>query len=153
MYFLLWTKGSHQSPNFDTFKHSGENLLNSSCYFPNHKSIFVQILHDSSVSWWKIIPLYFFRSNSIYFAQKEQSTSKVLRFLSTGIKIYQILVVFETTNYSVMVHNSSVLFYLKFYILSTKGAYESTHLVKFHVSSQKVWDFALLFSKSYKVFC
>ena len=25
--FLLWTKGSHQSPNFDTFKCSGENFF------------------------------------------------------------------------------------------------------------------------------
>ena len=31
--FLLWTKGSHQSPNFDTFECSGENLPNSSCQF------------------------------------------------------------------------------------------------------------------------
>ena len=33
--FLLWTKGSHQSPNFDTFECSGENLPNSSCHFPH----------------------------------------------------------------------------------------------------------------------
>ena len=38
--------------------------------FPNHKSVFPQILHDSSVSW-NITPLYFFRSNVIYLAQKE----------------------------------------------------------------------------------
>ena len=40
--FLFWTKESHQSPNFDTFKCSGENLLmsHSSCHFPNHKSVF-----------------------------------------------------------------------------------------------------------------
>ena len=68
MHFLLWTKGSRESANFDTFKCSDENLPNSSCYFPNHKSVFLQILHDSSVSW-KITPLYFFRSNVIYFAQ------------------------------------------------------------------------------------
>ena len=68
--FLLWTKGSHQSPNFDTFECSGKHFLNSSCHLPNHKSIFLQILHHSSVSW-KITPLYFFRSNIKYFAQKE----------------------------------------------------------------------------------
>ena len=40
----------------------------SSCHFPNHKSVFLQILHHSSVSW-KITPLYFFfRSNIKYFA-------------------------------------------------------------------------------------
>ena len=50
IHFLLWTKGSHQSPNFDTFKCSGENLPNSSCHFSNLKSVFLQILHHSSVS-------------------------------------------------------------------------------------------------------
>ena len=49
IHFLLWTKESHQSPNFDTFKCSGENLLNSSCHFSNHKSVFLQILHHSTV--------------------------------------------------------------------------------------------------------
>ena len=31
--FLLWMKGSHQSPNFDTFKCSGKNLPNFSNLF------------------------------------------------------------------------------------------------------------------------
>ena len=57
--FLLWTKGSHQSPNFVTFKCSGENLPKSSCYFSKQKSVFLQILQQSSMSW-KITPLYFF---------------------------------------------------------------------------------------------
>ena len=61
--FLLWIKGSHQNPSFETFNCSGENLLYS-CHFPNHKSVFLQILHYPSVSW-KIIPLYIFRSNII----------------------------------------------------------------------------------------
>ena len=50
IHFLLWTKESHQSPNFDTLKCSGENLPYYSCHFPNHKSVFLQILHHSSVS-------------------------------------------------------------------------------------------------------
>ena len=70
IHFLLWTKESNQSPNFDTFKCSGENLPNFSCHFPNHKSVFLQILHHSSVSW-KITPLYCFSSNIIYFGHKE----------------------------------------------------------------------------------
>ena len=36
IHLLLLTKGSHESPNFYTFKCSGENLPNSSCCFPNH---------------------------------------------------------------------------------------------------------------------
>ena len=60
MHFSPWAKGSHQSPNFDTFKSSGENLPNF-CHFSNHQSVFLQIFHNSSVSW-KIIPLYCFSS-------------------------------------------------------------------------------------------
>ena len=48
-YFLLWTKGSHQSSNFDTFECSGENLPNSSCHFPSN-SVFLQIFYHSSIS-------------------------------------------------------------------------------------------------------
>ena len=50
MRFLLWTKGSHQDLNFQTFNCYGENAPNFSCHFPNHKSVFLQILHQSSES-------------------------------------------------------------------------------------------------------
>ena len=76
IHFLLWAKRSHQSSNFDTFECSGENLLNSSSHFPRNRSVFLQILDHSSVSW-KITPLYFFRSNNIYFAQKEPIKMKI----------------------------------------------------------------------------
>ena len=55
---------------FETFDCSGQNLSNFLCQFWNYKSITLQILYPSSVSW-KAIPLYFFSLNSIYFAQKE----------------------------------------------------------------------------------
>ena len=74
--FLLWTKESHQSPNFESFKNSGENLPNFSCHFPNHKSVFLQNLHNSSMSW-KINFLYFCSSNNIYLAQKESINVKM----------------------------------------------------------------------------
>ena len=69
IHFVLWIKGSHESPNFETCECSGEIFLNS-FYFSNHKSVFLKILHDSWVTW-KITPLHFFRSNDIQFAQKE----------------------------------------------------------------------------------
>ena len=78
IHFLLWIKGSYQSSNFDTFECSSENLQNSSCHFPSNKSVFLQILHHSSVSW-KITPLYFFSSNNIYFAQKEPIKVKIFQ--------------------------------------------------------------------------
>ena len=108
IHFILWTIGSHQSSNFNTFKCSGENLPNS-CHFPTNKSIFLQILHHSSMSW-EITPLYFFSSNNIYFVQKS----------SAQVKICQIPYVnFETTSqflsnfvslFSFMKYNFSVLF-------------------------------------------
>ena len=76
IHFLLWTKGSHQGLNFDTFKCSGENLPNFSCHFLNHKSVLLWILHHSSVRW-KITSLYFFSSNNIYFAQKKPIKVKI----------------------------------------------------------------------------
>ena len=76
IHFLFWIKESHQSPNLDTFKCSGENFPNSSCHFSNHKSVFLQILHHSTVSC-KITPLYVFSSNNIYFAQKEHINMKI----------------------------------------------------------------------------
>ena len=77
MHFFLWTKGSHRIPNFDTFKCSGENVPSSSCYFPNYKSLFLQILQHSSVSC-KITPLYIFRSSVIYFGQNEPIKVQIL---------------------------------------------------------------------------
>ena len=75
IHFLLWAKGSHQSSSFDTFRWSGGNLPNS-CHFPSNRSVFLQILHHSSMSW-KVTPPYFFSSNSIYVAQKEPIKVKI----------------------------------------------------------------------------
>ena len=47
IHFQLQTKGSHQSPNFQTFKCSGENWLNSSSHIWKHQSVFLQILYQS----------------------------------------------------------------------------------------------------------
>ena len=75
----------------------------------------------------------------------------------------KILVIFETTNrfffkfcITLQCHETwlSVFFWLKFYTLSTKGAYQSTILVTFHVNSRKseILHFdGLLLSKSYKI--
>ena len=105
MRFLLWTIGFHESTNFDTFKCSDEYFSNYSCHFPYHKSIFLQILHDSSLSW-NITPLYFFRSKVIYFSQKELMKVRFFKLFSARknsenltnflvLKIHQVLVIFE----------------------------------------------------------
>ena len=74
---------------FETFKCLGQILSNSLCQFWNDKSIPLQILYPSSVSW-KIIPLYFFSSNNIYFAQKELITMKIFETFECSDQICQI---------------------------------------------------------------
>ena len=97
-HFLLWAKGSYQSSDFDTFECSGENLQNSSCHFPSNNSVFLQILHYSSMSW-NITPLYFFSPKNTYFAQRSPLKWKSLRLLSAQVKNCQISYVsFETTS-------------------------------------------------------
>ena len=61
---------------FETFECWGQILSNSLCQFWKNNSIPLQILYPSSVSW-KIILLYFFSSNNIYFAQKELIKMKI----------------------------------------------------------------------------
>ena len=161
IHFLLWIKGSHQSPNFETFKCSGEHLPYSSCHIPNHKSIFLQILHPSSVPS-KITPLYFFRSNFKYFAQKEPIKNFcefwVLRSKFSNFLSFLNHISFSSSFaslFSVMKHKSFMLFLPKFYVLSTKyiklWAYQG---MKFHMSSWKsaiLHSDGFLFPKSYKV--
>ena len=60
----------------ETFQCSVQILPNSLCQFWNEKLIPLQVLYPSSVSW-KIIPLYFFSSNNIYFTQKELIKMKI----------------------------------------------------------------------------
>ena len=114
-------------------------MPNSSCHFPNHKSVALQVLHHSSVSW-KITSLYFFRWNIQYFAQQEPVKVQIFQtfecsgqnspnsFLKQQISFFSNF----ASLFRVMIHNPSVLF-----ILPTKGTYQITNLVKFYLSSQK----------------
>ena len=70
IHFLLWIKEFHRSPNFETFECCGKHFPCSSCHFPNHTSVFLQIFYRSSVSW-NIIPPYLFSLNTVYFVQKD----------------------------------------------------------------------------------
>ena len=111
MHFLLWTKGSHEYNNFNTFKCSDENLPNSSCHFPNHKSVFLQILHDSSVSW-NITHLYFFRWNFVYCIlciKRTNQSANFLDFLVLGSKFTKFLSFLKQKNCFQILHHSSVL--------------------------------------------
>ena len=100
-------------------------LSNFSCHFPNHQSVFLQILHNSSMSW-KITPLYFFRSIVIYFAQGTNQSANFWDVWVLRSKFMKLLSFFKrqvsfSSNYvslfSVLRNNSSALFELNFYIL------------------------------------
>ena len=75
---------------FENFERSGQNLSNSLWQFLNEKSIPLQILYPSSVSW-KITPLYFFSTNNIHFLLIRSPLKwKSLRLLRAQVKMCQI---------------------------------------------------------------
>ena len=128
IHLLFWMKGSHQSPNFETFECSCKNLSNSSCDFLSHKWVSLQFLHHSSVSW-NITRSYFFSSSMIYFVQKER------------IKV-QIFEIFECSRQNLS--NSSCQFWNDKSIPCQFLHHSPKHLKK----STQSWDFdSILFSK------
>ena len=76
IHIQLWTKGCHQSPNFEIFRCSGENLPIYSCHFWKYKSVFLQTLYQFWVPS-NITPLYFLSSNIIYFGQKQHIKGQI----------------------------------------------------------------------------
>ena len=95
--FYFGQKNPMKIPILTLSSGSDENLPNSSCHFPNHKSVFLQILHDSSVSWNMLLCT--FLGQTLYTLHKrDQSKCKFFRLFSALIKIHQILVISETKN-------------------------------------------------------
>ena len=79
-----------KSQCLDFRKCSGDILLNSSCCFWKHKSVFLQMLHHYSVAS-NINVLYFFLAQTIYTLVKRSPLKcKFLKFPSHRIKICQI---------------------------------------------------------------
>ena len=62
-------------------------IQQSSCQFWNNKSVFLQILHHSSVSW-DITHLYIFSWNFIYFQQKKLIKVQILWNLTWAVKVW-----------------------------------------------------------------
>ena len=159
--FLLWTNGSHQSPNVDTSKCSGENLRNFSILFSNHKSAFLQNLHISSVSW-KITPLYFYSSNNIYFGNKEPVKTNFFDFRVLGSKFVKFLLSIlkrQVSSSSIFVsffivttHNSSVNFKIIHFLLWAKGSHQSSNFDNFECSGENLPNSSCHFPSSKSVF-
>ena len=116
----IWGKNMafHAASIFRFLKCSGKNVLYSSCHFPNHELVSVQILHHTKLSW-NITPLGSFRSNVIYFVQKEQKKVEIVRILSDRSKFTKFVSFFKqqiifsssfTSILSVMIHKFSILF-------------------------------------------
>ena len=83
---------------FETFKCSGQNSSNSSCQFWNDKSIPLQILHHSSLSW-HITSLLILSSHFSYFGLKDPINMPILRLSIALVKICHIPhVIFQTTS-------------------------------------------------------
>ena len=84
-------KGPIKVRILDTFECLDQNSPNS-CHFWKYKSVFFQILHQSSVSW-DITPLHFFSWNFIYFLLyflfhlSSQKFSGILHF--DGLRLYK----------------------------------------------------------------
>ena len=159
--FLLWTKGSHQSSNFDAFKCSGENVPNFSSLFSNHKSVFLQNLHISTVSW-KITPLYFCSSNNRYFSHKEPIKTNFLDFRELGSKFVKFLMsilkrrvsscsIFVSF-FNAMTHNSSVNFKVMHFLLRAKGSHQSSNFDTFECSGENLPNSSCHFSSNKLVY-
>ena len=69
--------------------------------FQTTKLVFVQLLHRSSVSC-KITPMYFFRPNLIYFAEKEPIKLYILKTFECPNQNSPNFVIFETTKKELM---------------------------------------------------
>ena len=129
------------------------NLPNSSCHSWKHKSVFLQVLHQSSVPS-RITPLYFFSSN-VYFGQSSQLKSNFFRFSSAWVKLPQIVnmphmsILKWQTNSStnfvllfiVMTHNSSVNFNVIHSRLWIKRSHQSPNFETFKCSGENTSNF------------
>ena len=111
-----------------------ENLRNSSCHVWKHKSVFLQILYQSLVSW-NITSLYFFSSKITYFGQKQSIKVQMFEIFEPSVKIRQIpYVSFELTSQFLFnfvsfiiptTHNSFADFKLIHFLLWLKGFHQS----------------------------
>ena len=92
IYFLIWIKGFHQNPNFETIKCSGDNLPKSSYVILQTTSQFF-FQFCTTPQYHEIWLLSTFLAQTLCTLVKSLR-SKCLRLLSTHVKIYQIHEVF-----------------------------------------------------------
>ena len=130
--------------------------------FETTRLVFVQILHHCPVSW-NISLLYFCSSNQVYFGRKEPIKNKFLEFWVLGGKLFKLFMsylkpqVCFSSNFaslfSVTRCNSSVLFYLKLYMIWTNEPKKVQNFslliaqVKFHQTYTLIGIFCWKYTK------
>ena len=82
-------KNSPPKRNFQTFEWLGKNSPNFSCHIWNHRSVFLETLLHSSVSW-EITHMYFFSWHFIWFGQKEPIKVQNIKLSTAHVKFYQL---------------------------------------------------------------
>ena len=126
--------------------------------FQTTRSRFIQILNHCSVSW-KITLLYFFGS-IVYNLDKKQFSDfwmvgwKFTKFLMSSLKLQVSFSLNFGSLFRVMRDNSSALFYLKLYMIWTKGAHKSAKFQAFDCSRRippNLYFDRLLLLKVYKI--
>ena len=89
IHFLLWIKLSQQSPKFEIFECSSQNLLNFSCHFKKNKSVFFQIMYQTSVPS-SITPTYFLAEALYTLVKNTPLQFTFLRFSSPWVNVRQL---------------------------------------------------------------
>ena len=132
---MLWTKRVLQCKIFIILSALMKVHPIPHAIFETPRSGFIKILHHCSVSW-NITPLYFLAQTS-YTLDKNSPLEfweigwKLTKLLMSNLKSHVSFSLNLASLFSAMGDKSSVLFYLKLYLIFTKGAH---HSAKFQTS-------------------
>ena len=123
---FLFTSAILLSKLKSIFQLVNKNLQNFSCRFRKYKSVFFQILHQSSLES-NITPLYFFSSNIIYYGQKQPIKVQIFKIFKCSTQNLSVLnwQVNSSSNFAsffiLMTYNSPVNFKLTHFLLWIKA--------------------------------
>ena len=151
---MLWTKKGHQCTILRLFGVLMKVHPIPHAIFQSARSGFVQILHQLQIT-----PLYFLAQTS-YTLDKNSPLEfweigwKLTKLLMSNLKSHVSFSLNFASLFSAMGDKSSVLFYLKLYLIFTKGAHHSAKFQTFDCSgeiSPNLYFDRLLLLKVYKV--
>ena len=151
-YFLKWNR----------YFWACEKLQNSSYHFWKHKSVFLQILHQSSVLLDITLCTFLAQTLNTLFKRNPLKCTflRLLVLRSTFVKFLMSLLNWQVNSpakfasfFIVMTHNSSVNFKLIHFPLWMKGFDQSSNFEIFQVHSWIFYIFLISFSKPQLNFC